>query len=390
MRVALLADRFAPDPGGLANAARRIASGLARRGHVVDVYAIDAAAAPGTRDVARADGVTVHRTGAHRREEDTSAAVLDALAAAHAASPYEVIHGLYLVRSGFLAAYAGGWLGAASVAGARGNDLDRAVLDPARAAPVLYALANATIVTAVSAELGGKARALAPQARVEVVPNGVDATRFRPLRASPARRRSLALEGREVIGFSGELRQKKGLVVLLEALALLAPRRPVTLLAAGGVRADAQGALALFRARHPEVAITVLPWRPPEDLPPVYALMDVFVHPSLHDGMPNAVLEAMACARPVVGAAAGGIPDVVRDGADGVLVPPGDAARLADAIEGLLDDRPRAARLGDAARARVARDFTPEAEARRYEALYRQAAAARRTSSGGGPARVAR
>jgi glycosyltransferase involved in cell wall biosynthesis len=391
MRIALLPDRFPPDPGGLANAAARIAGGLARRGHAVDVYAVDPAAAPGTLGLARtAAGVSVRRAGAHRREEDTSAALLDALASAHAASPYDVVHGLYVVRSGFLAAYAGGWLGAASVVSARGNDLDRAVLDPARTAAVLFALGHATVVTAVSAELGDKARALAPGARVEVVPNGVDAALFRPLTPARAARRSYALDGRAVIGFAGELRHKKGLVVLLDALAALAARRPVALHAAGGVRADAEGALALYRARHPEAAITVLPWRPADELPPLYALMDVFVHPSLHDGMPNALLEAMACARPVVAAAAGGIPDVVRDGTDGLLVPPGDAAALAAAVERVLDDRPRAARLGEAGRARVARDFTPEAEAARYEALYRQAAAARRTSSGGGPARVAR
>ena len=391
MRVALLSDRFPPDRGGLAHAAARIGSGLVGRGQVVDVYAADPAGTPGALRVERrAGGPAVLRAGAHRREEDTSAAILDALAREHAASPYDVIHGLYLVRSGFLAAYAGAWLGAASVVSARGNDLDRAVLDPARAASVLFALQRATTVTAVSSELGAKARALAPEARVEVVPNGVDATRFRPLRPDRALRRSLALEGREVIGFSGELRHKKGLMVLLEAVAALAARRPVTLLAAGGVRADAEGALAVFRARNPGAPITVLPWRAAEELPEVYALMDVFVHPSLHDGMPNAVLEAMACARPVVGAAAGGIPDCVRDGVEGLLVPPRDAAALAAAVETLLDDPLRAGRMGEAGRARAARELTPEAESLRYETLYRRATAARRTSSGGGPARVAR
>ena len=390
MRLALLSDRYPPDPGGLAQAAQRIATGLAGAGFGVDVYAVASAAVPGSWSEDRQGAVTVLRMGAHRREEDTAADLLDRLAARHSAQPYDVVHGLYLVRSGFLAAYAGGYLALPSVVSARGNDLDRSVLDATRSAPILFALEQATVVTGVSADLTRKAQALAPAARVECVPNAVDATRFAPMRRDPALLRSLALAGREVIGFTGELRQKKGLMPLLDALAHLAATRPVTLLAVGGVRADSEGALAVFRRLHPEVSIVVLPDRPPAELPALYALMDVFVHPSLRDGMPNAVLEAMACGRPVVGSTAGGIPDLVRDGVEGLLVPPGDATALASAVQELLDDPARAGRLGEAARLRAQRDFTPEAETRRYASVYRQATAAFRRSSGGGSARASR
>ncbi len=390
MRIALLSDRYPPDPGGLAQAAQRIAEGLAGLGLQVDVYAAASGPVPGTWSEDDGGAVTVRRLGAHRREEDTAADLLDRLEARHAAAPYDVVHGLYLVRSGFLAAYAGNALGVPAVVSARGNDLDKSVLDPARAAPILFALQQAAVVTAVSQALARKAQALAPAARVEYVPNGVDAARFAPVPRDAALARSLALDGREVVGFTGELRQKKGLMPLLDALAQLAATRPVTLLAVGGVRADSEGALAVFRRMFPAVAIIVLPDRPPAELPPLYALMDVFVHPSLRDGMPNAVLEAMACARPVAASTAGGIPDLVRDGVEGVLVPPGDAPALAGAIAGLLDDRARARRLGEAARVRAQRDFTPEAETRRYASIYRQATAALRRSSGGAPARASR
>lgn len=390
MRIALLSDRYPPDPGGLAQAAERIATGLVGAGFEVDVCAAAPGAMPGSCHEDRAGSATVLRLGAHRREEDTAADLLDVLAARHAARPYDVVHGLYLVRSGFLAAYAGGYLGVPSVVSARGNDLDRSVLDAARSAPILFALQQATVVTAVSTELARKAQALAPSASVDVVPNGVDTTRFAPMRRDPSLVRLLALDGREVVGFTGELRQKKGLMPLLDALADLAATRPVTLLAVGGVRADSEGALAVFRRLHPEVAMVVLPYRSPAELPALYALMDVFVHPSLHDGMPNAVLEAMACARPVVGSTAGGIPDLVRDGVDGLLVPPGDATALASAIRVLLDDRARASRMGEAGRLRAVTDFTPAAETRRYAALYRQATAGFRRSSGGASARASR
>jgi len=245
-------------------------------------------------------------------------------------------------------------------------------------------------VTAVSRDLARKASALCPSARVEVVPNGVDTRVFRPVSPDRELLRTLGLAGRAVLGFSGELRRKKGLTVLLPALAELARERPVTLLAAGGVRADDLGTVELFRRQHPEVHLVALPPRDPAALPPVYALMDVFVHPSLRDGLPNGLLEAMACGRPVVAAAAGGIPDAVRDGTDGLLVDPGDVGALVGALRRVLDDRDLAARLGAAGRERVRRDFTPEVEVRRYRALHRELRAAASRASGGASARASR
>jgi glycosyltransferase involved in cell wall biosynthesis len=308
--------------------------------------------------------------GAQRREDDTAAQLFDALVGAHRQAPYDALHGFYLVRAGFLAAYAGRYLGVPALVSARGNDLDRALFDPTARAGILRALDLATVVTAVSRDLARKARALAPEARVEVVANGVDATLFRPQPRDARRLASLALEGRAIVGFSGELRLKKGLVPLLEALARLGETRPVSLLAVGGVRRDDEAVLTLFRRRHAHVPIATLDWRDAAELPSLYALMDVFAHPSLRDGLPNALLEAMACARPCVATTAGGIPDALRDGVEGRLVEPGDAGALAAAIAELLDDRGRAQRLGQAARERVESEFTPEREIERYLELY--------------------
>lgn len=328
------------------------------------------------------------RVGHQRRAEDARAAAFEALVASHRERPFDVVHGLYLVRSGFLAAYAGAFLGRPSVVSARGNDLDRSLFSGEAAPHVLRALDLATCVTTVSEELARKARALAPRARVEVAWNGVDAEVFRPVPPDEALRRRLGLTGRQVVGFAGEARVKKGLVPLLGALALLARERPVSLLLAGGVRADDAGVLAVFRRQQPEAHVVELPYREGGELPAVYALMDVFAHPSLRDGLPNALLEALACGRPVVAARSGGIPDVVRDGRDGLLVEPGDASGLARALGGLLAAPERAARLGAAGRRRVVAAFSPAAEIRRYRRLYSalRAGARRRPAAGRGHA----
>ena len=98
--------------------------------------------------------------------------------------------------------------------------------------------------------------------------------------------------------------------------------------------------------------------------------MDLFVLPSLYEGMPNALLEAMALGRPVVASAVDGNLDVVVDDETGVLVPPGDATALVNAIVGLVQDDILRARLGCAARNRVQSEFTAQKMVERLTTIY--------------------
>jgi glycosyltransferase involved in cell wall biosynthesis len=96
----------------------------------------------------------------------------------------------------------------------------------------------------------------------------------------------------------------------------------------------------------------------------------VFALPSHAEGLPMSLLEAMAAGCPVVAAASGGIPDLVIDGVNGLLVPAGDADALAQALHRMLVDRELAARLSREARATIARRYTPEAAVERLDQLY--------------------
>jgi L-malate glycosyltransferase len=102
-------------------------------------------------------------------------------------------------------------------------------------------------------------------------------------------------------------------------------------------------------------------------------LLDVLVVPSLTEGSPLIVLEAMAAGVPVVASAVGGIPDQVRHGVEGILVPPDDPDALAGALGALLGDPAHAHRLGEAGRRRTENEFSHEALVRRIEAVYRAA-----------------
>jgi glycosyltransferase involved in cell wall biosynthesis len=101
--------------------------------------------------------------------------------------------------------------------------------------------------------------------------------------------------------------------------------------------------------------------------------MDIFVQPSLRDGLPNSLLEAMACERPVIGTPVGGIPDAVTDCENGRLVRTNDAGELADAIEELLKNENLRKKLGSAARQTIIRKFTLQSELDGNLDVYRHA-----------------
>ncbi len=101
--------------------------------------------------------------------------------------------------------------------------------------------------------------------------------------------------------------------------------------------------------------------------------MNVVAVPSVSEGTPLVVLEAMAAGVPVVASRVGGIPDQIRPGREGILVPPGDPKALSEALLGLLRDPERARRMGEAGRLRAATEFSHENMVRRVEGIYRDA-----------------
>ena len=106
------------------------------------------------------------------------------------------------------------------------------------------------------------------------------------------------------------------------------------------------------------------------DVPDVLAALDVAVLSSKHEGSPLAVIEYMAAGAPIVASAVGGVPEIVRDGEECLLVEPGDPRALARAIARLLDDRELAHRLGSAARERQRERYDIDAVVRRLEDIY--------------------
>jgi glycosyltransferase involved in cell wall biosynthesis len=109
-----------------------------------------------------------------------------------------------------------------------------------------------------------------------------------------------------------------------------------------------------------------------DDVPVLLAGCDLFVLPSLFEGLPLAILEAMAAGKPVISSAVGGAPEVIVEGETGLLVPPADAATLAAGIRSLAADPNRRRRMGAAGRARVREMFSAETMVRKTVAVYNE------------------
>ncbi len=208
--------------------------------------------------------------------------------------------------------------------------------------------------------------------RFAVVPSGIDLDRFRQAGDRVGRRAGFDCPPDAiVVGAVGWLTPVKGHRVLLEAVALLRRERPrlhLAIVGGGPLREDLQ---RLARERGMADALRLLGVR--TDVPDCLAGMDIFVQPSLNEGMGRALIEAMAAGRPVVASRVGGIPAIVQDRKTGLLVTPDDPAALARAIEELLRKPDWAKELGAAARASIGERFGEAAMVRAIEAVYDQA-----------------
>ncbi|OLB98577.1 MAG: hypothetical protein AUH30_07440 [Candidatus Rokubacteria bacterium 13_1_40CM_68_15] len=208
-----------------------------------------------------------------------------------------------------------------------------------------------------------------PEDKLLVIPNGVDTQRFSPAGRPEGRQALDASDDTIVIGTVGRLNGIKDYPTLLTAFAEVARRADhVTLVFIGdGPQRAALEAMATALGIHARVRF--LGER--TDVPRLCAGLDVFVLPSIAEGMSNTLLEAMAAGRPVVATGVGGNPELVEDGVTGTIIPAGDPAALTKAIDGYLWDSGLRTAHGEAARRRAVTEFGLVSMASRYRDLYR-------------------
>ncbi len=210
--------------------------------------------------------------------------------------------------------------------------------------------------------------------RVVVLENGVDLPRLRAIPALSLQRRSRCC----VVGMVANLRPIKGPDLFLQAAAQVAQRHHDVLFRLAG-EGEMRPILERDAIRFGLGDRLELPGSI-ADVPGFLSDLDIAVLSSRAEGMSNAILEYMAAGRAIIATTVGATPDLIEDGIHGLLVPPNDADRLAEAIRRLLLDPALARRLGEAARQRVCERYSRAAMVRRFENYYLRLANTRRAS----------
>ena len=372
MKVVVVSGIWPPDPGGPASHAPALAEFLHQRGHAVEVVTT-----AGATPAARAYPIRwVSRRSALRH-------VRCSLLVRRCARGADVVYATSMIRRAAIGSRLGGRplvvklvsdevFERATRSGRYGGTLDEfqrvggaraRLLRITRAA----ALRRASHVFCPSAYLRDIALGwgLGPE-HVSVLPNPAP-----PVPAMPARdelRRELQLEG-HVLAFAGRLGPQKALGVALEAVAAV----PEVALVVAGDGPDR----AALEARASELGLEgrarFLGSLSREQVLRLFRASDASVLPSAWENFPHTVVEALAVGCPVIATSVGGVPEVVRDGENGLLVPPHDAAALGAAIRQFFEDDELRAQLAEAASASVA-GYTEEAAFTRIEEELARAA----------------
>ncbi len=211
--------------------------------------------------------------------------------------------------------------------------------------------------------------------RIEQIYNGVDQQRF--IRKMANRRRVLPEgflpEGDcVVLGAVGRFAEVKNQVSILEALAILFKKSPDLLCHVRLVLVGDGSLMDQIVKRVDDLALRDIVWLPGDrdDIPELLQAMDIFILPSLGEGISNTVLEAMATGLPVIATAIGGNPELVRPEESGLLVPVDDVPTLVSAIQELIESPSKRKAMGDKALARVKNDFNWDRTVRQYIAIY--------------------
>src|SRR3989344_1794594 len=209
-------------------------------------------------------------------------------------------------------------------------------------------------------------------AKINRIPNFVDFSLFMPSSAGlkGKKRAELGLGSSQLVTFSGRFIQRKGIDFLLQAwknVVKVSPKSKLLLLGDGPMLQEMRNSASQL-----EIKDSVYFLGHTQQILDFLQASDIFVLPSLQEGMPNSLLEAMACGLPVIATRIGGVMDIVKDGENGILIEPADPQGLADGILRLLNDSEFARKIACNAFQTIKNSYSIDSIAARYIELYRQ------------------
>lgn len=391
-KVCITTLEYPPDVGGVGESVHRIARMLTQEGYEVHIAVFRSKqrfAQDGTRRRAGCkttvqEGIFVHRIKSAVRQsmpeiQDFFSDVYFQLMQLHQQYRFDLFHAFFLNETGYVTTLLAKEMNVPVINSVRGSDLHKHIFNPKTHAQTSWVLENSNWVTFVSQDLQRRAQVIAPAiaSRSSAFWNSIapiDFSQFpRPLLAEK-------LSG-VVIGSAGRLRDKKGIEFLLDACQSLVGELDFTLVLIGDfierecdywqqeiLRCRLGDRLKLTGIVSRKEALAYLP------------LLDIFAIPSLHDGCPNALLEAMLAGRAIIGTSVDAIGEILENGVNGLVVPPGNAKALADAIRLLATQPHLRQNLGQAAIQTAIQQLAPSVEFENWQRVYQQALGRERRS----------
>lgn len=382
MKICITTLEFPPDVGGVGESVKRIGTMLADLGHEVHIVVFHSKRrleqdGPVDRKgflTTCEDKLLVHRYRTVSRTasiatQDFLSDVYGALRRLHEQESFDVFHAFYINETGFLTTLLAREVERPVINSIRGADLHRNVFNPQQFGQIRWALENSSWLTFVSQELERRAQILVPsvKGRTAAFWNSIV-----PIDFDRIERPSLDIELKGVVVSTfGNMRDKKGIDHLVWACAELAQETEMTLLLVGDFIAKEKEHWERFlKASGIEEQIVVTGSLPRERALAYHHVTDVFAIPSLRDGCPNALMEAMLAGKAIVGSSADAIGEILDHDANGLVVQPGGTEELADALRRLAVDPALRKRLGDAARSKALRELAPEREQENWLKVY--------------------
>lgn len=382
MKLCITTLEYPPDVGGVGQSVKRIGSMLADLGNEVHIVVFHskqrlkqetAVTEKGFRTTREGD-LTVHRFQTVSRTKsqnlrDFLSDVYAELRRLHERESFDIFHGFFINQTGFLTTLLAREVDRPVINSVRGADLHRSVFSPQDHSQIQWTLENSNWLTFVSRELEKRAHVLAPRTvgRTTAFWNSIAPIDFDDIETPKT---EFGLNG-TVISTFGNFRDKKGIDYLIGACAKLSLEIDLTLLFVGDFIAKERDHWQRFiRSSGIEERIVVTGRLPREQALGFHHVSDIFAIPSVRDGCPNALIEAMLAGKAVVGSNADAIGEIIEHGVDGLAVAPGDTKQLADALRRLADDPELRSRLGRAARRKAKLELAPERERDDWLAVY--------------------
>ncbi|QZZ19691.1 glycosyltransferase [Leptothermofonsia sichuanensis E412] len=389
-KVCITTIEFPPDVGGVGESVHRIAQMLIKSGYEVHVavfrskqrFASDGSCRRARCKTTQQGDVFVHRIRSAVRQpepeiQDFFGDVYFYLKRLHQQYRFDLFHAFFLNETGYVTTLLSKEHGLPVINSIRGSDLHKNIFSPKFHAQTAWTLDNSDWTTFVSQDLLRRGAAISPSVLLKssVFLNSIAPIEFDHL-TPPALVSQLS---GIVIGSSGRFRDKKGIEFLLDACAELSTEIELTLLLIGDFvekeksyweqeiqqsklvdGSETSGRLRITGIVSREEALAYLPH------------LDIYAIPSLHDGCPNALLEAMLAGCAIVGTNVDAIGEILADGTAGLVVEPGDSQQLAAAIRQLAVQPELRQRLGAGARQKVLQQLSPNIEQANWLQTYQR------------------